>query len=64
MATLFKLPEPITKEKCKTCKAFDWVEYNDRRKIFYCRIRKSNRTHNGQLKIKANQTACQIYEKD
>lgn len=67
MKTLFELPEKIKKvmkeEKCKSCKYFTWIEYYSSRKIFYCKLRKSNRTENGLLKIKANQEACFGYKK-
>ena len=60
--TLFDIkPDKQRSEKCKTCKHFDWIEYDTGRKIFYCDIRKSNRTENRKLKIKANRTACDLY---
>lgn len=68
MDTLFELPpatrKTIIKEKCKTCEFIDWIEYYNGRKIFYCDVRKSNRTRNRKLKIKANQAACQLYKSE
>jgi len=64
MDTLFELPEAIKREKCKTCKFIDWIEYDSGRKIFYCTRIKSNRTANGLLKIKANRAACDLYIKN
>ena len=66
MNTLFDI-EPTAseprKERCKHCKHFTWLEYNSPvKKFFYCKLRKSNRTDNGLLKIKANQVACDGYE--
>jgi len=64
MYTLFELPDEIKKEKCKTCKYFDWIEYDSGRKIFYCQAIRSGLTHNGLLKIKENRIACDLYTKN
>ena len=66
MNKLFNI-EPVEreerKERCKTCKHITWLEYNyPVKRFFYCKIRKSKRTENGLLKIKANDTACESYK--
>lgn len=46
---------------CGTCKHRQrWIY--DHVAISYCTVRKSNRTQNGMLKIKARQQACDKYE--
>lgn len=60
---LFEVPpEEQTKDKCKSCKYFDWIEYYSGKKFFYCNAIYSGRTQNKKLKIKANQKACDIYK--
>lgn len=66
MDSLFDIPitpkiERI--EKCNTCK------YSERWQcggsiIWYCGARKSKRTDNGLLKIKARQSACDNYKEE
>lgn len=62
METLFDLPEPKFPDKfCRTC------EHRERhqcggRVIQYCGLHKSNRTDNGQLKIKVTNVACNWYK--
>lgn len=59
MNTLFDIEEikqtPTT--KCKHCQHIERWKFNHTI-IFYCGVRKSNRTENGKLKIKANNTSC------
>lgn len=50
-------------DTCNTCKHRQRWECDS--KVFqYCRIRKSNRTGNGLLKIKCKTKACELYEKE
>jgi hypothetical protein len=59
--TLFQVdPEPpgLT---CKTCKHRQRWQFN-KKVIQYCGARRSNRTENGLLKIKAGDKACLLYE--
>jgi hypothetical protein len=54
--------EPIKTETCLNC------EHRQRHQcggsiIQYCGVRKSNRTYNGQLKIKCKTTACNQFKK-
>jgi len=60
MNELFKLPE--IKEFCRTCKHRERWECGGKI-IQYCGVRKSNRTHNGKLKIKCKDKACGRWEK-
>ncbi len=61
---LFDVPtqeKPIRKDKCQDC------EYSERWQcggsiIWYCSARKSNRTFNKLLKIKARQAACDNFK--
>jgi hypothetical protein len=59
METLFDIDEiketPSTKRK--QCNNLERWKFNHTT-IFYCGVRKSNRTENGKLKIKANKTSC------
>lgn len=48
---------------CGTCKHRVRYEY-DHVVISYCTVRKSNRTQNGLMKIKARQAACDKHEED
>lgn len=68
MSKLFEIEptEPISRaEKCKTCIHITAIEYNyPVKRFFYCKKRKSKRTSNGLLKIKANQSACIMYAKN
>lgn len=54
--------QPIKTETCLTCK------HRERHQcggsiIQYCGVRKSNRTYNGQLKIKCKTPACSSFKK-
>ena len=64
---LFELPPPVNKkgntEKCKNCAHFQRWECGTKI-IFYCGLLKSNRTDNGQLKIKANREACLSFKNE
>ena len=51
----------LRKETCNTCKYLTWVDYCSGKRFFYCKLRKSNRTENGLLKVKARQVACDGY---
>jgi hypothetical protein len=62
METLFELPEPIKHETCRTCQHRQRWQFNQT-VIQYCGIRKSNRTENGQLKIKCKTIACISWQK-
>lgn len=58
---LFDL-QPIVTETCLNC------QHRERHQcggsiIQYCGIRKSNRTYNGQLKIKCKTPACSSFKK-
>lgn len=60
-ALLFDVP-PITTETCLNC------QHRERHQcggsvIQYCGIRSSNRTYNGQLKIKCKTPACSGFKK-
>jgi hypothetical protein len=65
MDKLFDIPLKVSKpraERCKNCEHITCIEYNyPVKRFFYCKLRKSNRTDNGLLKIKANQVACDGY---
>jgi hypothetical protein len=61
-ATLFEVEEKPIELTCRSC------EHRERHQcggsiIQYCGIRKSNRTQNGQLKIKVTMAACSQYKK-
>lgn len=61
---LFDIPEQKKeiKETCNTCEHRQRHQCNS--KVFqYCAILKSNRTENGQLKIKCKTPACLSYKK-
>ena len=65
MNTLFDIDdiEPISLDKfCRTCLHRERHSCNSKI-IQYCGIRKSNRTDNGQLKIKCKTVACNFYKK-
>ena len=65
MNTLFNIESTTPrKEKCKSCKYFEWLDYDSGKRFFYCSLRKSNRTQNGLLKIKSNMVACNGYVKN
>lgn len=50
---------------CRTCKYRErWQADYETRATQYCGKRKSNRTHNGLLKIKVTNKACDLYEKE
>jgi hypothetical protein len=49
--------------KCKDCKHSQRWRCGSKI-IWYCGIRKSNRTQNKLLKIKANQEQCYLFEKE
>lgn len=58
---LFEVPPTLPVKFCRTCL------YRERHQcggsiIQYCGIRKSNRTENGQLKIKVTMPACESYK--
>lgn len=57
---LFKI-DPVKTETCKTCEHRERHECNSKI-IQYCGVRKSNRTRNGKLKIKASDMACNLYK--
>jgi hypothetical protein len=62
---LFSLPDakPVLAAglTCNTCKYRQRWKCNS--KVFqYCKVRKSNRTDNGLLKIKCKTAACPLYE--
>jgi len=58
---LFDIPEKDQpKTKCKQCEFSERHPCNSKI-IWYCGIRKSNRTSNGQLKIKANNISCRLF---
>ena len=65
MKTLFDI-EPIAPtrrpEKCNTCRHLTWLDYDSGKRFFYCQIRKSKRTQNGLLKVKASREACDGYK--
>ncbi len=66
MNTLFDIDpiEPISPDKfCRTCQHRERRSCNSKI-IQYCGIRKSNRTDNGQLKIKCKTVACSFYKED
>ena len=50
-----------TTTTCKTCKHREPWECGSKI-IQYCKIRKSNRTENKLLKIKAKNPSCSLYE--
>jgi len=59
---LFDIPEknqPTT--KCKQCEHSERHQCNSNI-IWYCGLRKSRRTANGLLKIKANQISCDYFK--
>ncbi len=65
---LFKITAPVEKPKrtetCGTCKYRQSYEYDSSGIIHqYCKVRKSNRTINGLLKIKCKNEACLMYKK-
>ena len=64
MNHLFNLPEPPTPsaEKCRTCANRLSIEYRSGKRFQYCSIKRSRRTSNGLLKIKAGDTACESYK--
>lgn len=50
---------------CRTCKNRErWKADYETKATQYCGKRKSNRTHNGLLKIKVTNPACWLYEKE
>jgi hypothetical protein len=66
---LFDMPESVkpvethagTGRRCNECRhGQGWVCGS--KIIWYCWRRKSNRTDNGLLKIKARQAACEVFE--
>lgn len=66
METLFNI-EPMDKKPpentCRDCENRQRWQCNS--KVFsYCAVRKSNRTNNGLLKIKAKDKACSLYKKE
>lgn len=63
MKTLFDTTPNKSKstKTCKTCKHRERWECGSKI-IQYCGIRKSNRTANGLLKIKAKNPSCYMYE--
>lgn len=64
LETLFnirKLEITKRKEKCKQCRHSQRWEISDKY-FWYCKARKSKRTSNGLLKIKANQEACDNFK--
>jgi len=61
---LFEIPELEKGKDFKTCNS---CEHRQRHQcggsiIQYCGVRKSNRTYNGQLKIKCKDKACILYK--
>jgi len=68
MDTLFKLSDlqklqrKIITLKCKTCEFCERWQCGGSF-FFYCKTRKSKLTHNGLMKIKANQEACPLHPK-
>lgn len=66
MNRLFEVPEtppPKSEYKCRHCEHAERHECGTRN-IWYCGIRKSNRTSNGLLKIKAGNSACLNFKKE
>lgn len=63
---LFELPEKTaitvdTERTCRECEHRQRWKCNS--KVFqYCGKRKSNRTSNGQLKIKCKDKACELFD--
>lgn len=56
-----KEPDPPRKDKCQNCKHSQRWQCGGSI-IWYCSARKSNRTFNKLLKIKARQEACDNYK--
>lgn len=50
---------PDKKETCKDCKNKIRLQFNNTG-IYYCKVKKSGRTHNGLLKIKLKNKACNL----
>jgi hypothetical protein len=61
--TLIDLPkqEVAKPQTCRNCRHRERHEMGATI-ISYCGIRKSNRTQNGKLKIKAKDPACRLFE--
>ena len=57
MEKLFEIEPKNIKEKCKDCDYFERWHCNSK-VFFYCAARRSTKTSNGKLKIKANDKAC------
>ena len=64
MKTLFDIEEiKPTGNTCRHCIHAQGWECGSK-VIYYCEIRKSNRTDNGLLKIKLKNIACAAFKKD
>ena len=57
MEKLFDIEAKKIKEKCKDCHHIERWQCNYK-VFFYCGAKRSGRTTNGKLKIKANNKAC------
>lgn len=56
---LQKVSKPNPKERCKNCVHIYQHEYN---KTKYCKAKKQKGTSYGHKKIKANDSACPLFE--
>jgi len=57
-------PQPKTEQKhfCRNCKhAQKWEVSRSGKTLYYCGIRKSNRTFNGLQKIRLKDEACKFW---
>ena len=60
MGELFPI-EKFEGKTCRTCEHRQRWKFNNTI-IQYCGVRKSNRTQNGLLKIKAKNVVCEVYK--
>lgn len=60
---LFEIPENEKTEKYNTCRSCTHKYKHNYGKMFYCDVRKQKNTAYGDLKIKAGNKACILYEK-
>lgn len=63
MEKLFEIEPTFPDKFCRTCQHRERHQCGGRI-IQYCGLRKSNRTDNGQLKIKVNMPACEQYKEE
>jgi hypothetical protein len=63
MEKLFEIEEKKPDKTCLTCVKRQRWQCNSVI-VQYCGVRKSNRTHNGLLKIKCKDKACVLYEEE